>query len=487
MKFYNRINEIKSLKNDIKISKNSFIFKVFSWIRRIGKTSLITKAVVDSKEKYLYLYITHSKHVNILIQEIKDLTKSSLWVDLKGKSTLREIFEELFIYWTKNYYILVIDEFQNFEYIDKSFFWDFQYLIDTYWTWVTRSSKHWLSKMLLICTGSYVSLINKIFAFPTAPLFRRSDANIKIKELAFKYILEICNDHWLDFNDTLRMYTLFWWIPYYYEKIIKNNLHTKSISEIFKSMFLILEREKVKLILETELKSNQLSFAILEGVSLGNNTKKDLMLYLYWRWLKPLDYKSKYRNLELTINNLIELEILINKQKVPNTRIRQATSRYFIINRFFKIYFKYVYKNSSLIEEGSYNFVIDTFKRDFEKDLWIVYEDIVKEFLLSWNYWLKFSEIWKWWKWSKEEIDILWVNDLDNFMLWVECKYSVKKKWVDVIEKLIKRMKLINWDKKNSKTSFLFLIVSHCWFTREAIEYAKMNKIDLLNTTELKF
>lgn len=406
MKFYNREEEKRELKGIIKDSKNGFCFKVYLWLRRVWKTTLVINTVKESKVNFLYLLIYWNNTEQIEVKNIKLKIHESLNIDIKWDS-LKELFFNIFEYSEKHNIIVILDEFQNFEYINNSIFWDLVEVIDSYKIWLNES----IPKLCLIALGSYVSLMEKIFI---------------------------------------------------------KNLYVET-----------------KQTLDIELRWNKYKHSILKAIANGLTSKKDILIYVYNIRSKDSWYRNKYNELEKDLNSLIDLWIVHKKIKVPHNNSFKWT--YHIRNIYFKNFLRYVLPYESFIEEWNYDYIIDNFYLNFRKWLWFTYEDIVKEFLMSWNYPLKFSQLWKWWKWSTEEIDIVGVNEMDNFIFWVECKYTKDKKWVKELEKLQRRVELIDWNKKNSKTNYLYLAVSHSWFTKEAIEYAKINKIDLLDTDDLIF
>ena len=58
MKFYNRVNELSIIRENEKQSYDSAVFMVLTGRRRVGKTSLVTKAM-EGKE-YAYLFVSKS-------------------------------------------------------------------------------------------------------------------------------------------------------------------------------------------------------------------------------------------------------------------------------------------------------------------------------------------------------------------------------------------------------------------------------------------
>ena len=56
MKFYNRVNELSIIRENEKQSYDSAVFMVLTGRRRVGKTSLVTKAM-EGKE-YAYLFVS---------------------------------------------------------------------------------------------------------------------------------------------------------------------------------------------------------------------------------------------------------------------------------------------------------------------------------------------------------------------------------------------------------------------------------------------
>lgn len=120
--------------------------------RRIGKKSLIIKAVQQTPTVYLFV---GRKNETTLCAEFIPIIAQSLQVLVPQEiQTFRSLFQYLMELATHRSFNLVLDEFQEFYNINPSVYSDMQNLWDTY-----RKQ----SKMNLIVSGSIYSLMQKIF------------------------------------------------------------------------------------------------------------------------------------------------------------------------------------------------------------------------------------------------------------------------------------------------------------------------------------
>jgi len=141
MKFYNREKELKNLKKIESSSKLTSKMTVIVGRRRIGKTKLIQKAYSEK----VYLFIS-KKNEALLCEEFISIIQTTLDVKIFGQITkFKELFEYLMELATTKHFTLVIDEFQEFLYINSSIYSDMQNIWDSY------KDK---SKMNLVLSGS---------------------------------------------------------------------------------------------------------------------------------------------------------------------------------------------------------------------------------------------------------------------------------------------------------------------------------------------
>ncbi|MBO4371053.1 MAG: AAA family ATPase, partial [Paludibacteraceae bacterium] len=124
MKFFDRNDEIKSLKEILSLSKEHAQFTVVTGRRRIGKTSLVWRAYED--EPILYFFVAR-KSENDLCADFLHEIESKLNIPIVGKAErFPEIFEYLMRYSIKQPVTLFIDEFQEFFKINKSIYSEIQ-------------------------------------------------------------------------------------------------------------------------------------------------------------------------------------------------------------------------------------------------------------------------------------------------------------------------------------------------------------------------
>ena len=131
MKFYNRTLELEELNRIQKLSfeENSRL-TVVTGRRRIGKTSLITKALKNQITVYLFV---SRKSEGILCKNFAATIESSLGEKIAGElNDFNSIFLYLMQLGTRKSFNLVIDEFQEFYNINESVYSDMQNLWDQY-------------------------------------------------------------------------------------------------------------------------------------------------------------------------------------------------------------------------------------------------------------------------------------------------------------------------------------------------------------------
>ncbi|WP_109604872.1 DUF234 domain-containing protein [Oceanotoga teriensis] len=154
----------------------------------------------------------------------------------------------------------------------------------------------------------------------------------------------------------------------------------------------------------------------------------------------------------------------------------------------FKFYYRFIFTNFSLIEQGMIDFVYDKkIKPYLNQYTGFVFEDVCQQYLLRENYNIKlpfiFEKIGRWWgnnsiKKRQEEIDILAFND--KKAIFGECKWQDKKIGIEVYEQLLEKSNLLNFTEK------YFYLFSKTGFTEEIIEFSRNNsKIKLITINEI--
>lgn len=205
MKFYNRTNELAELQRIQNLSFSDYSrLTVVTGKRRIGKTSLIMKSVEGLPTVYLFV---GRKSEATLCSEFIPVISQSLDVFVPNEiRTFRSLFQYLMELASNKPFNLVIDEFQEFYNINESVYSDMQNSWDTY-----RKK----SRMNLIVSGSFYSLMQKIFQHAKEPLFGRADNIIKLSAFDLSTLKEIMRDYRPQYSndDLLALYSFTGGVP----------------------------------------------------------------------------------------------------------------------------------------------------------------------------------------------------------------------------------------------------------------------------------
>ena len=119
MKFYDRKEEISILQNNEQQASENAAFMVLMGRRRVGKTSLITKALEG--RDYAYLFVSKDSET-ILCQKFQQALEEQLGIHIYGVLThFRELFEVIMRESLQRHFTIVFDEFQMLRFfLDKN-------------------------------------------------------------------------------------------------------------------------------------------------------------------------------------------------------------------------------------------------------------------------------------------------------------------------------------------------------------------------------
>jgi len=448
MKFYNRKEELKELERVWKLCNKSTHFTLISGRRRIGKTELV-KQFCKGKE-HLYFFIGR-KNTSLLLEELSSIAKTKI----NGFPTFikfDEFLEFLLNHISKNT-IIFFDEFQNFKYVDKSIFSDFQKIFDKY---KNKLNIH------IIVAGSQVSLINKTFSDNREPLFGRTTEKYILKPLSFSIICKILDDLKIkDLEEKIKWYSIFGGIPKYYvmaeEQGIKGEDIFSALNILLLRDFAPLKDEAKTVLIEEFGKEHSSYFSILEAVALGNSEMTTIANK------SGINIKSISKYLSLLVKDFeyLSYEIPVTEKK----HWKSKKGRYFIGDNFFRFWFKYLYRNRSEYEIGNYTDLLNKIKQDFNCFLGKGFEKICKEFLIENKEKLpfQFQKIGRQWgnyrednKRKEYEIDLVALNEETKEIGFFEVKWKnlKEKQAVKILEDLKEKSKFVEWNLNNRQEFF---------------------------------
>lgn len=250
MRFYDREAELEALNRACTGRGSEMI--VISGRRRIGKSRLVDEFLKDRE---------HAK-VMVVPKEEAQVARDFAAAMADGYSptfkTVREALDYFFTASKKR--ILYIDEFPNLLEVNRALPYEFQRAWDQY--------KDTTSKVLIF-SGSYVSMMDKIFTRQKAPLFNRAGYFIILQMLPLDIVWKMQNDIGVkDPAEKIRNYCIFGGVPHYYELIEK--MGTKNVvNDLFFDVAATLKEEGQNILKQEFGSAYKKYFSIIEAIGAG--------------------------------------------------------------------------------------------------------------------------------------------------------------------------------------------------------------------------
>lgn len=399
MRFYDRTQEIGSLKEVLQQSRGEGRMTVIMGRRRIGKTELALRC---GDETLLYFFVAR-KTETLLCQDFAQEVEEKLNIPVGGLSKFADVFRFLLRYSEQHPFTLVIDEFQDFQKINPSVFSEMQR------EWDTHKGK---SKMNLIVSGSVFSLMKKIFEDANEPLFGRANKNMSLKPFATDVLKEILADHNPKYTseDLLALFAITGGVAWYVTLLMDSGRTTKSQMLAYlteeNSPFI---NEGKNILIEEFGTDYSVHFSILTCIANGQATRGEIEAQL------QTDNIGSY---------LVRLEKyygLIEKCLPIFAKENSKKTRYVLSDVFLSLWFRFFYKYQAFVENGALNQLARVIERDYNVYSGFVLERYFERKLQESG---RYTRIGKYWdRKGENEIDLIAVNEIDN----VADIYEIKK------------------------------------------------------------
>ncbi|HNT60442.1 MAG TPA: ATP-binding protein [Candidatus Bilamarchaeaceae archaeon] len=218
MKFYDREKELAVLEKAY--ARDGADMAVISGRRRVGKSRLIEEFIQGKKAVSVLIVPKEEKQV---AKDIEDEIRAVAGYS-PSFGTFREAVEYMFEH---GFDLVCMDEFPNVLEVNKAIPYEMQRLWDRY-----KDKKD----ILLVFSGSYMGMMNKLFAVQKAPLFNRATNTILLPPLPFSTVMELLDGIGIrELEEKIRFFCIFGGIPYYYVLVEKGE--EKEFHAAIRSLF----------------------------------------------------------------------------------------------------------------------------------------------------------------------------------------------------------------------------------------------------------
>lgn len=464
MRFIGRKNELHTLNTEY--NRNSS-FVVIYGRRRVGKTTLI-KEFLKNKTAFYYLATEEleSQSMKRLANVIARTTKNTLLQKIEFTDWL-DLFQLIADYKPEEKKVLVIDEFLYLVRTNSAF----PSILQNAWDEFLKDSN-----VMLILSGSLISMMQKHALSYDSPLYGRRTAQMRLTPLPFTSIYETQN---LPFEQAVEQFALTGGVPKYLEFFEDGRPLEEQLKDaVFsKNGFLY---EEPNFLLKSEFLTAVNYFSIIKTIADGNHKLGKIA--------SALGQESS--SLTPYLSTLSELGFI--EKRTPITEKNPEKSRkglYFIADNFLRFWFCYVYPYKGELELDNMQIVLDEIHKDFkEKFVAFAYEDICKDIFakLCSNNAISFvpSRIGSYWLNDYDgdtEINVMSVDHQNKQVFAGECKYHTKPVDAPVYFTLKEKVDNAAEIRKSfPKYNVIYGLFSKSGFTKRMLDIAKENPNILL-------
>ena len=399
MRFFDRKDEVATLKEILELSKSNAQFTVVTGRRRIGKTSLVWKAY--ESEAILYFFVARKAESDLCMDYIQEIENKLGIPTIGGTERFPEIFEYLMKLSIERPITLFIDEFQEFFKVNKSVYSDMQRIWDMY---------HTKAHINLIVCGSIFSMMTKIFKDKKEPLYNRQTRFMSIKPFSpavLKEIMAEYNPHYTT-EDLLALYSFTGGVAKYVQLLVDAGATTKikMINHIIKADSVFIGEGKAILIEEFG-KDYGVYFSILSAIARGKTLRSEI------EQIVGREIGGYLTKLEKEYEVITKNQPIFEKSSTKNVH-------YTIEDNFFTFWFRFIYKYNYMLEIENYDAVKTIINRDYETFSGKMLERYFRRVLVESK---EFTRIGSWWdRKGENEIDIVAENELNDEAIFIEVK-----------------------------------------------------------------
>lgn len=404
MKFYDREMELDLLLQSEKQTVRSAVFTVLTGRRRVGKTSLINKALEGKNIAYLFV---SKDNEAVLCQKFQQNIQEQLNIQVYGQiSRFRDLFEVIMKESLQRHFTVFLDEFQNLQKVNPAIFSEIQDLWDRY---------HRESHLHLVASGSIQSLMKRIFEDENEPLYGRPTSKFTLLPFRIDVLKQIFRDHSPNFKneDLLCLYMITGGVAKYVELLMDAQCYTKE-----KMLNYVCRPDSYFLSEGRDLMSQEFGdegntyFSILQLIAAGMTKRseidgamqKDMGVYL--------------QNLEKNFMLVKRLKPMLAK---PNSKI----TAYEISDQFLRFWFRFIWPYQSLIERQQMSALRQNIGKYYEQFSGRTLEQYFQakamesgEFTMAGNWWDRKGD---------NEIDMIALNEFENTGIVAEIKRNPEK------------------------------------------------------------
>ena len=388
MKFYDREKELSALERVRQTAfSNHSQMTVLTGRRRIGKTSLIFKSCEGTPT--VYLFVSRSNEADLCMRFTSEV-RLSLDVYVPDFTSFGEMFRFLMDLGKRMKFNLLIDEFQEFYYINQEIYSLMQDTWDRY-----RKESH----VNLIVSGSVYTLMNRIFMNAKEPLYGRADRIMKLLPFTTSILKEVLADHKPDYTkeDLLALYTFTGGVPKYIELFMENGCtEMESMVDFMLQPESSFITEGQALLIQEFGKKYGNYFSILSAIANGRNTLSEMESAM-----GGISLGGQLKRLEEDYN-------LVKKKRPVFSKESSQSVRYEVSDMFLRFWFRYFIKYQSYIEIHNYGHLADIIKKDYPTFSGIALEMYFRQQMMESE---DFAEIGSWWQGKdnkeQDEIDIV--------------------------------------------------------------------------------
>lgn len=399
MKFYDREKEIGRLREIRARSATAAQFTVVTGRRRIGKTSLVRKALGDGP--MLYFFVGRKSEPE-LCEGYQDEIRRALGDVVLGRARrFGELFEELMKLSKRKPFTLFLDEFQEFLRVNPSVFGDIQRAWDLH---------HDESRINLVAGGSVNSLMNRIFKDRKEPLYGRQTAALAVRPFETATLRNILADHApaRTSDDLLALWAFTGGVAKYVELLVDADALTRDamIGELTREDSFFLVEGRAALVDEFG-KDYGTYFSILSAIAQGRTTRSEIADAL------GRDPGGHLARLEKDYGLVMRRHPLFAAPGEKNVRFA-------LDDEFFRFWFHFVHRHAYLLEIRGNDRLRDIVRRD-----WPVFSGLALE---RWHRAVlvesgRFTRIGSWWdRRGENEIDLIAADDVSKTATFYEVK-----------------------------------------------------------------